>query len=76
MGENLSEWLFVTSTTDRRLKLMGCDRTWMSYPNAVCLTPDYVEGTLKGAGFKVEGTEVMLAGITMLTKALKPPQRR
>jgi 2-hydroxy-4-(methylsulfanyl)butanoate S-methyltransferase len=41
-------------------------------PNAVCLTPDYVEGALKQAGFRVEGTEVMLAGITMLTKALKP----
>ena len=41
-------------------------------PRAVCLTPDYVEGALKSAGFKVEGTEVMLAGITMLTKALKP----
>jgi hypothetical protein len=41
-------------------------------PNAVCLTPDYVEGTLKSAGFEVEGTEIMLAGITMLTKALKP----
>jgi 2-hydroxy-4-(methylsulfanyl)butanoate S-methyltransferase len=41
-------------------------------PNAVCLTPDYVEGALKQAGFKVEGTEVMLAGITMLTRAVKP----
>jgi 2-hydroxy-4-(methylsulfanyl)butanoate S-methyltransferase len=41
-------------------------------PNAVCLTPDYVEGALKQAGFRVEGTEVMLTGITMLTKALKP----
>jgi hypothetical protein len=41
-------------------------------PNAVCLTPDYVEGTLTSAGFKVQGTEIMLAGITMLTKALKP----
>jgi hypothetical protein len=41
-------------------------------PHAVCLTPDYVEGVLKGAGFEVERTEVMLAGITMLTKAVKP----
>ena len=41
-------------------------------PNAVCLTPSYVEGTLKRAGFRVEGTETMLAGITMLTRALKP----
>jgi hypothetical protein len=41
-------------------------------PNAVCLTPAYVEDALLRVGFKVEGTEVMLAGITMLTKALKP----
>ena len=24
-------WLFMTSTTDRRLKLMGWARLWMSY---------------------------------------------
>jgi 2-hydroxy-4-(methylsulfanyl)butanoate S-methyltransferase len=41
-------------------------------PNAACLTPEYVEGALKRAGFKVEGSEIMLAGITMLTRALKP----
>jgi 2-hydroxy-4-(methylsulfanyl)butanoate S-methyltransferase len=41
-------------------------------PNAVCLTPSYVEGALTQAGFQVEGTEAMLAGITMLTRALKP----
>ena len=41
-------------------------------PNAVCLTPDYVEGALKQAGFEVEKTEVMLAGITMMTRAHKP----
>jgi hypothetical protein len=40
-------------------------------PNAVCLTPAYVQDALRQAGFKIEGTEVMLAGITMLTKALK-----
>jgi len=40
-------------------------------PNAVCLTPDYVGAALKQAGFKVEGTEVMLAGITTLTRARK-----
>ena len=32
----------------------------------------YVEGALKQAGFEVEKTDVMLAGITMLTTALKP----
>jgi hypothetical protein len=41
-------------------------------PNAVCLTPEYAEQALKGVGFKVDGTEVMLPGITMLTRALKP----
>jgi hypothetical protein len=41
-------------------------------PNAVRLTPEYTEGALKSAGFEVEGTEVMLPGITMLTRALKP----
>jgi 2-hydroxy-4-(methylsulfanyl)butanoate S-methyltransferase len=41
-------------------------------PNAVCLTPAYVEGALEQAGFRVTGTEIMLAGITMLTRAIKP----
>jgi len=41
-------------------------------PDAVCLTPDYVERALKQAGFKAKKTEVMLPGITMLTRALKP----
>jgi hypothetical protein len=41
-------------------------------PNAVCLTPDYVGAALKQAGFKADKTEVMLPGITMLTRALKP----
>src|SRR5271166_5785116 len=39
-------------------------------PSAVCLTPAYVERVLRDAGFRVEKTEVMLAGITMLTKAV------
>ena len=41
-------------------------------PTAVCLTPAFVEDTLRRAGFKIEATEVMLPGITMLTKAHKP----
>ena len=41
-------------------------------PNAVCLTPAFVEDALRHAGFKIDGTEVMLPGITMLTKARKP----
>ena len=41
-------------------------------PTAVCLTPGFVEGALREAGFKTEETEVMLPGITMLTRATKP----
>lgn len=41
-------------------------------PTAVCLTPGYIEGVLREAGFAVGGTEVMLPGITMLTRASKP----
>jgi hypothetical protein len=31
-----------------------------------------VEQTLRQAGFQIDATEVMLPGITILTKALKP----
>ena len=41
-------------------------------PTAVCLTPANVERVLRDAGFKIEGTETMLPGITMLTRASKP----
>jgi hypothetical protein len=41
-------------------------------PDAVCLTPAYIETSLRDVGFSVEPTEVMLPGITMLTKAKKP----
>jgi ubiquinone/menaquinone biosynthesis C-methylase UbiE len=41
-------------------------------PDAVCLTPAYVERVLRDAGLMVESTETMLPGITMLTKARKP----
>ena len=40
-------------------------------PNAVCLTPSYVENVIGIAGFNVERTEIMLPGITMLTTASK-----
>jgi ubiquinone/menaquinone biosynthesis C-methylase UbiE len=40
-------------------------------PSAVCLTPAYVERVLRDVGFRVESTEAMLPGITMLTKAGK-----
>ena len=43
-------------------------------PNAVCLTPSCVEGVLREAGLDVEPTEIMLPGITMLTKASKAPK--
>jgi hypothetical protein len=42
-------------------------------PSAVCLTPGYVERILRDVGFRVEKTEVMLPGITMLTKAVRTP---
>jgi 2-hydroxy-4-(methylsulfanyl)butanoate S-methyltransferase len=42
-------------------------------PSAVCLTPAYVERVLQDVGFGNEKTEVMLPGITMLTKAVKAP---
>ena len=44
-------------------------------PKAVCLTPSYVEGVLRQAGLDVEPTEIMLPGITMLTKASKAPNK-
>ena len=40
-------------------------------PDAACLTPAYVEGVLRRAGFIVQPAEVMLPGITMLTRATK-----
>jgi hypothetical protein len=40
-------------------------------PNAVCLTPSYVEDVLRQVGFNVERSEMMLPGITMLTRAEK-----
>jgi ubiquinone/menaquinone biosynthesis C-methylase UbiE len=40
-------------------------------PGAVCLTPAFVEGALRRAGFEIGATETMLPGITMLTKAMK-----
>jgi hypothetical protein len=41
-------------------------------PSAVCLTPAFVEGVLRQTGFQIDATEVMLPGITLLTKARKP----
>jgi hypothetical protein len=41
-------------------------------PNAVRLTPTWVEDALRQAGFEIDATEVMLPGITMLSKARKP----
>ena len=45
----------------------------MDNPNAICLTPSYVEGALRAVGLDVERTEIMLPGITMLTRAIKSP---
>ena len=38
-------------------------------PDAECLTPAFVEGALREAGFEIERTEPMLDGITSLTRA-------
>ena len=43
--------------------------------NAVCLTPSYVEGVLREVGLDVERTEIMLPGITMLTRGSKATNR-
>ena len=40
-------------------------------PGAICLTPSYVERVLRETGFDVDRTEVMLPGITMLTRAVR-----
>jgi 2-hydroxy-4-(methylsulfanyl)butanoate S-methyltransferase len=44
-------------------------------PKAVCLTPSYVEGVLREARLDVEPTEILLPGITMLTRASKAPNK-
>ena len=41
-------------------------------PDAVRLTPAFVEEALRQAGFEIDATEIMLPGITMLTRARKP----
>jgi hypothetical protein len=38
-------------------------------PTAVCLTPSYVDQASGDAGFRVQGAQIMLPGIRMLTKA-------
>ena len=44
-------------------------------PKAVCLTPSYVENVLGIVGFNVDRTEMMLPGITMLSRASKGPKK-
>jgi 2-hydroxy-4-(methylsulfanyl)butanoate S-methyltransferase len=44
-------------------------------PKAFCLTPSYVEEVLRQVGLDVERTEIMLPGITMLTRATKAPNK-
>jgi ubiquinone/menaquinone biosynthesis C-methylase UbiE len=41
-------------------------------PQAECLTPGFVEGALRDAGFIIEGTANMLDEITQLTRARRP----
>jgi hypothetical protein len=57
-GPNFAAWYLLAAILDN--------------PGAECLTPGYVEGVLRDAGFAVERTEPMLEGITSLTRARKP----
>ena len=41
-------------------------------PHAECLSPGFVEGCLRDAGFAIDRTEPMLAEITQLTRARRP----
>ena len=41
-------------------------------PDAECLTPAFVEGALRDAGFDIETTETMLAEITSVSRARRP----
>jgi hypothetical protein len=38
-------------------------------PQAECLTPAFVEGALRDAGFEIEATETMIDEITSVTRA-------
>jgi hypothetical protein len=40
--------------------------------DAECLTPGFVEATLRDAGFVIERSETMLDEITQLTRARRP----
>ena len=60
-GPPFAAWYFLGSIFDN--------------PKAVCLAPYYVEGVLRQAGLDVEQTEIMLPGITTLTKASKAPNK-
>ncbi|MBX3502025.1 MAG: methyltransferase [Alphaproteobacteria bacterium] len=54
-GPDFAAWYLLASIFDN--------------PDAECLTPGFVEGVLREAGFGVEGTKAMLEGITSLTRA-------
>jgi hypothetical protein len=41
-------------------------------PEAECLTPAFVAGALRDAGFEVEATETMIDEITSITRARRP----
>ena len=41
-------------------------------PEAECLTPAFVEGALRDAGFEIETTGTMLDEITSVTQARRP----
>ena len=57
-GPNFAAWYLLGGMLDN--------------PRAECLTPSFVEGALREAGFAIEATETMLEGITSLTRARRP----
>ncbi len=54
-GPSFAAWYLLASLPDN--------------PQAECLTPGFVETTLRDAGFRTEGTETMIDEITQLTRA-------
>jgi hypothetical protein len=54
-GPNFAAWYLLAALPDN--------------PQAECLTPGFVEGALRDAGFAIEGTATMLDEITQLTRA-------
>ena len=59
----------MTRTRRRNFAAMYLLSAVLDNPQAECLTPAFVEGALRDAGFDIEGTETMLDEITSVTRA-------